>query len=79
MKQNSFPKEEEAIRRVAFAFGVTCDEIKWMLSQCFDLQSRKQMFDSMQRQVQILSKGKNKTCHFTHLNLALAILKCNTT
>ena len=48
MKQNSFPKEEEAIRRVAFAFGVTCDEIKWMLSQCFDLQSRKQMFDSMQ-------------------------------
>ena len=24
-------------------------------------------------------KRKNKTCHFTHLNLALAILKCNTT
>lgn len=62
MKQNSFPKEEEeAIRRVAFAFGVTCDEIKWMLSQYFDLQSRKQMFDSMQRQVQILSKGKSKS------------------
>ena len=24
-------------------------------------------------------KRKNKTCNFTHLNLALAILKCNTT
>lgn len=60
MKQNSFPKEE-AIRRVAFALGITCDEIKWMLGQCFDLEGRKQMFDSMQRQIRILGKGKSKS------------------
>lgn len=61
MKQNSFPKEEEAIRRVALALGIICDEIRWMLGQCFDLESRKQMFDSMQRQIRILSKGKSKS------------------
>lgn len=54
-------QEKDAICRVAFAFGVTCAEIKWMLSQCLDLQSRKQMFDSMQRQIRILGKGKSKS------------------
>lgn len=54
-------EDAEAIRRVAFAFGATCDEIKRMLEQSLDLERRKQMFDSMQRQVQILSKGKSKS------------------
>lgn len=53
--------EEEAIRRVAFAFGATCDEIKRMLNSYLDIQLRKQMFDTAQRQIRILNKGDSKS------------------
>ena len=54
-------EEEEAIRRVTIAFGITCDEIKRTLDGALDIQRRKQMFDAAQRQVRIISKGGSKS------------------
>ena len=54
-------EKEEAIRKVAVAFGCTCDAIRRGVDYIFDKTAQQQMFDTAKRQIRLLSKGKSKS------------------
>lgn len=58
---NNKDKMEEAIRRVAWALGITCDEVRRTYEHVLNQKQIKQLFDNTQRQIRLLSKGKSKS------------------
>lgn len=54
-------EKEEAIRKMALAFGCTCDAIRREVDALLDAETQKQMFDTAKRQIRLLAKGKSKS------------------
>lgn len=54
-------EKEEAIRKLAVAFGCACGTIRREVDSMFDKTAQQQMFDTAKRQIRLLSKGKSKS------------------
>lgn len=53
--------KEEAIRKLAVAFGCACDTIRREVDSLFDKAAQQQMFTAAKRQIRLLAKGRSKS------------------
>lgn len=54
-------EKTEAIRKVAFAFGQTCDEIRKTIDSVIDKENQKRLFNVAQRQIRLIYKSYSKS------------------